>query len=144
MSHVSALILSCVTLVLLTTVVGTRLFVERIREMRERRIPPQSVSTSRQVAERLQAVQAADNFRNLFEVPVLFYALCAVVVAANLVSASYVIGAWVFVVLRVIHSYIHCTYNRVTHRFAAFALSGLLVVAMWAALGVQLLYARAT
>ena len=58
-------------LVLLTIAVGIRMFIERTREMRERRIHPQAVANSRKAVEMLEAVQAADNFRKLFEVPVL-------------------------------------------------------------------------
>jgi hypothetical protein len=80
---------------------------------------------------RLENVQAADNFRNLFEVPVLFYALGAVALAAHHVPSWLVVGAWIFVALRVVHSFIHCTYNRVMHRLAAFLASFGLLVALW-------------
>src|SRR5687767_3626006 len=74
----TALILPAIALVLLTAIVWVRLYVERIREPRQRRIDPQSLATLALAAQTLQRVQASDNFKNLFEVPVLFYALCAV------------------------------------------------------------------
>ena len=85
-------------------------------------------------------MQASDNFKNLFEVPVLFYALCAVLASAQDVSPLFVVGAWVYVALRCIHSFIHLTYNRVTHRFAVYALSTVILLMLWAALGVQVLF----
>jgi hypothetical protein len=39
--------------------------------------------------------------------------------------------AWGFVVLRIVHSLIHCSYNNVNHRFAAYALSCLFLLFMW-------------
>ena len=42
-----------------------------------------------------------------------------------------VIGAWCYLGLRIAHSLIHCTYNRVMHRLAMFALSFGLLVALW-------------
>ena len=39
------------------------------------RIRVETEATSVKMAARLENVQAADNFRNLFEVPVLFYGL---------------------------------------------------------------------
>ena len=45
----------------------------------------------------------------------------------------------IFVVLRIAHSFIHCTYNRVMHRFAAFGSSFLLLVFLWAAFVFSLL-----
>ena len=78
-------------------------------------------------------VQAADNFRNLFETPVLFYALVACAIAVSWVPPWLVIGAWCYFGLRIAHSLIHCTYNRVMHRLAIFALSFGLLVVLWIA-----------
>ena len=118
-------------MVLLTFFVGLRLFAVRVREMREQRIHPQTASTSLQMANKLKNVQAADNFKNLFEVPVVFYALCAIALAVSHVPAWLAFGAWLFVFLRVAHSVIHCTYNKVMHRFPVFMLGFVVVVALW-------------
>ncbi len=118
-------------MVLLTFFVGLRLFAVRVQEMREQRIHPQTASTSLQMASQLKNVQAADNFKNLFEVPVLFYALCATALAVSHVPTWLAIGAWLFVALRVAHSFIHCTYNKVMHRFPVFMLGFGVVVALW-------------
>jgi hypothetical protein len=118
-------------LVVLTFVVGLRMLLVRTREMREKRVHPQAASNSLQMAARLQNVQAADNFRNLCEVPVLFYALVATALALGYTPGWLVAGAWAFVALRIVHSAIHCTYNRVMHRFAVFGASFLLLVVLW-------------
>jgi len=39
--------------------------------------------------------------------------------------------AWGFVILRVVHSAIHCSYNRVMHRFFAYLISCLFLMFMW-------------
>ena len=134
-----SIILPVIALVLLTAVVWVRLYVERIRELKQRRIDPQSLATSASAGQTMQRVQASDNFRNLFEVPVLFYALCAVLASAQHVSSFFVIGAWVYVALRCIHSFIHLTYNRVIHRFAVYVLSTVILFVLWGVLGVQVL-----
>lgn len=118
-------------LVLLTFVVGARLLYTRVEEMRRKRIHPQAASNSLQMAARLENVRAADNFRNLFEVPVLFYALAAVALATHQTPGWLVMGAWAFVALRVLHSLIHCSYNKVMHRLAAFLASFGLLVGLW-------------
>jgi hypothetical protein len=133
-----SLVGSCLALVLLTLAVGLRLLYVRAAEMREKRVHPQAASTSVQMAAKLQNVQAADNFRNLFETPVLFYALVAVALALNYTPLWLVYGSWVYVAMRVVHSFIHCSYNRVMHRFAAFGLGFVLLVALWVALAVGL------
>lgn len=129
----TALIASALALVLLTFIVGLRMLSCRVREMRSRRIHPQSVATSIQMASRLEDSRAADNFRNLFEVPVLFYALVSTAVAAASTPAWLVLGAWFYVGLRVAHSAIQCSYNKVMHRLAVFMTSFGLLVGLWIA-----------
>jgi hypothetical protein len=137
-SSAIALASSALALVLLTFLVGLRLLYCRVREMRSKRIHPQAASTSIQVAARLEDVRASDNFRNLFEVPVLFYALVATALAAGHTPGWLAAGAWGFVALRVIHSTIQCTYNKVFHRLSAFLAAFFLVVVLWVALVVSL------
>ena len=140
MSQVAHVILLPVAaMVVLCTVVGTALLVQRTAEMRRRRIHPQSVATSALMAAKLQRTNIADNFRNLFETPVLFYALCLVMAITQQVSAAMFAAAWVYVGLRVLHSAIHCSYNRVMHRFAAFGAGFALLVGMWVVFVLQLI-----
>ena len=129
-------ILACLGMVLLTAAVGARLLFVRVAEAREKRIHPQAMSTSLQMAARLQNVQAADNFRNLFETPVLFYALVCMAVGSGTTPGWLAAGGWLYLALRVVHSAIHCSYNKVMHRFAAFALGFGLLVGMWVAFAV--------
>lgn len=132
-SNTMSLLGASLALVLLVAAVATRLLLTRAREMRKKRIHPQAAATSVAMAARLEDVRAADNFRNLFEVPVLFYALVGVALATRHIPGWLVMGAWGFVVLRMLHSFIHCTYNRVMHRLAAFLLGLVLIVCLWAA-----------
>ena len=125
------LISAALALVMLSFVVGVMMLVARVREMRTRRIHPQAVATSSKMAARLESTQAADNFRNLFETPVLFYALVAVALAIGPVPVWLSWCAWLYVALRVVHSIIHCSYNTVYHRLAVFSAGFVLVVAMW-------------
>ena len=136
----TTILLPAIALVLLTAIVWVRLYVERLREIRQRRINPQSLATSAAAGQTLQRVQASDNFRNLFEVPVLFYALCAVLAPTEYGSSTvFVAGAWLYVALRYVHSLIHLTYNRVTHRFAVYALSTVVLFILWGAFAVRVL-----
>jgi hypothetical protein len=139
MDSARQLIAACAVMALLVFVVGMRMLLVRVLEMRARRLRLQDVATSVQVAAQLQAVQAADNFRNLFEVPVLFYALVAMALAVHHVPPWLVTGAWIYVGLRVLHSLIHCSYNRVAHRFTVFAASFGTLVALWLAFAVSLI-----
>jgi len=126
-------------MVALSLVVWVRMYRARIAQMKREHIHPQAVATSAQMAAKLTDSQAADNFRNLFELPVLFY--LALVVAAHTaqVNALTLGLAWAFVALRILHSFIHCTYNKVIHRFYAYFLGGFVLWVLWAVLAYGLL-----
>jgi len=120
-------------MVLLTFFVWGSMFFERRTQMLALRVHPQRVASSAQMAQMLPKSNAADNFRNLFELPVLFYALCILLLATQQASTFFEICAWVFVAFRVLHSVIHLSYNRVMHRFYAYLLSSLTLWIMWGA-----------
>ena len=118
----------------LTFAVWWRMYFTRIGQMKRDRIHPQKVATSAQASALLTDSRAADNFRNLFELPVLFYLALVVGVQLGLASPLTVGLAWAFVALRVVHSAIHCSYNKVRHRFLAYVSGGLVLVALWGVL----------
>lgn len=123
----------------LTFVVWWRMFFMRVGQMKRERIHPQAVATSAQAAQRLTDSRAADNFRNLFELPVLFYLALVVAAATGQVSVATLILAWAFVALRIAHSAIQCSYNKVMHRFYAYVAGGLVLWTLWAVLAIGLL-----
>ncbi len=125
-------------MVVLTVIVAVVLYRRRVNEMRSRRIHPQKVATSAQMAGAIEDSRAADNFRNLFEVPVLFYVWCIAIALTGGSSPGLVMGAWTYVGLRALHSLIQVTYNRVVHRFLAYVASTLLLFGLWAVLVVRL------
>ena len=74
-----------------------------------------------------EVANPSDNLKNLFEIPVLFYALALYLYVANQVDAIHVAAAWVFVAFRVLHSLVHCTINIVMLRFYLYLVSTLAV-----------------
>lgn len=135
------LVAACAALALLTFLVGMRMLAVRVAEMRARRIHPQAVALSAQRAQRLDDSRASDNYNHLFELPVLFYALCALALATTHVPGWLPAAAWLFVALRIVHSAIQCSYNRVMHRFAVFLAGFALLGAMWAGFALSYLAA---
>ena len=126
-------------MVALTAVVMARMLFERTRQMRAGRIHFRDIPSGSQMAARFADTRSADNYRNLFEMPVLFYLALVVAAIAGLVTPLSLGLAWAYVALRVVHSAIHCGYNRVMHRFYAFLASNLVLWALWAWLGWRLL-----
>ena len=128
-----------VAMVTLTFVVWWRMYFMRLGQMRRERIHPQAVATSAAAAARLTDSRAADNFRNLFELPVLFYLALVVAFSSGQVDVATLSLAWTFVALRVAHSAIQCTYNKVMHRFAVYVAGGLALWSLWGLLAFGLL-----
>lgn len=137
----NAIFVPAVAMAALTFVVWLRMYVSRIGQMKRERIHPQSVATSAQATARLTDSRAADNFRNLFELPVLFYLAIVVAAQAGLVTTTVLALAWLFVALRVAHSWIQCTYNKVMHRFYVYCAGGFALWLLWGVLGYRLLRA---
>lgn len=76
-------------------------------------------------------LQAARNYSNLFEMPMLFYAAGAVTLALGLDSVVITVLAWLFVASRIVHSLIHITSNHVIRRMQAFMAGNVCVLLMW-------------
>lgn len=79
------------------------------------------------------------NMMNLLEVPVLFYVGTIVVFLSAQVDKTFLCLSWTYVALRAIHSFIHVTYNKTTHRLVPYALSNFVIVAFWLRLAIKLL-----
>ena len=79
------------------------------------------------------------NFTNLLEVPVLFYVVCLTLYVTQGTDSQALALAWSYVSLRVIHSLIHLTYNKVVHRFASYAASNIVLALIWVKLLLQLI-----
>ena len=65
----------------------------------------------------------SDNLKNLFEIPLIFYALALILYVTNQVDGIYLWASWAFVLFRVLHSAVHCTVNIVLLRFSLYAIS---------------------
>jgi hypothetical protein len=137
----NAILLPPTALAFLTGFVWLRMGSDRVGELRSRRIHPQQVASARQMSETLQNTQSADHFRNLFEVPVLFYAVCGFIAITRLTTLLLLACAWGYVVLRAVHMYIHLTHNKVVRRFQAFVASTIVLYVMWGIFAVRLVTA---
>lgn len=107
--------------------------------MRRAGIKPQALADTSAAAEKLRSVaQPSDNFKNLFEAPVLFYVAVLTVYSTQLLDIWLMSLAVAYVVLRYLHSFIHVSYNRVIDRFTVYFLSTLVLWLMWVYIGIRL------
>ena len=132
------LIWACCALVALTFIVAGVMLQRRMADIRQNRIRLSEIATSAQINARLPDLRASDNLRNLFEFPVLFYALVVLVLLLNMKSDVMGYGAWLYVALRYAHSFIHCTSNRVFRRFQVFAASTGVLALLWLIFAIKL------
>ena len=108
------------------------MFVKRFGHIK--RNPPQPADfVSGEAAMRyFQPVEMpANNLRNLFEMPILYFALVPLLLLTHHAGHIQVALAWIYVVLRAIHSAIHVGPNRVIPRFSVYLASCVVLSAMW-------------
>ena len=74
--------------------------------------------------------RVADNYNHLFEQPTVFYALSFVIWALNMTDSIYLICAWLYFVIRLVHSVFQATLNLVWVRFGLFIFSWLILAVM--------------
>ena len=134
------ILLPLLTMVFLTFTVWIYLYVLRVPETKHMKTNLDELQTRTQAA-KLLTVSAAtsDNLKNLFEMPVLFYLAAMLAMVLLIQDALLIQLAWGFVILRIVHSIIHCTYNRVMHRFIAYVTSCLFLILMWIRLATYIL-----
>jgi len=78
-----------------------------------------------------RTMQFAFAFSNQFELPVLFYILTILEFITHLAGVVFVVLAWIFVLFRVLHAYVHVTSNVVRLRGSLFAVSAVVLAIMW-------------
>jgi len=72
----------------------------------------------------------AHNYNHLHEAPTVFYAVAIVLAITGQGDGASALLGWLYLGLRVIHSLVQATLNRVTLRFAVFVASSLVLVVL--------------
>jgi hypothetical protein len=86
-----------------------------------------------------RARQAEYNYQNQFELPVLFYVLTILVIITRQADFLFVVLAWIFVVLRAIHAFVHVTNNNMKIRGPVFIVGAIILTIMWLIFMVRIL-----
>jgi hypothetical protein len=73
----------------------------------------------------------ARTYNNLFQVPMLFYVVCLLMMVTEQIDSIQVTLAWLFVATRFAHAFIYIVFNRVPYRFAAFFTGVLTLGVLW-------------
>lgn len=117
--------------VLLTAVVLLLMAQARGRSQRERGLTAQDLALPTADDWNAAARKASNNYSNLFELPVLFYAVTAFAMITKTVDGWMIALAWIFVASRVVHSAVHLTTNVVRWRGPIFLVGFVAMLTMW-------------
>jgi hypothetical protein len=118
-------------MVLLTFFVLVRLFRTRSRFVSEGRADPTYFKTYQSGSEPEESAKLSRHFSNLFESPVLFYVACLAAMQTGQSGRFLLVLAWIYVLLRVAHAYIHTGRNKLQPRIAAYFGSWIVLLAIW-------------
>jgi hypothetical protein len=86
-----------------------------------------------------QTMQVMNSYANQFELPVLFYVLTILAYVTHHAGIVFVVLAWLFVIFRLLHAYVHVTSNTVTVRGPFFGGSSFVLAIMWIIFIIQVL-----
>jgi len=93
----------------------------------------------RQPAWPARATQASNSFDSQFQIPLLFYVLVILAWITKQADLLFVVMAWIFVLSRLAHAYVHTTSNHVSTRFNIFSLGVIVLLIMWIIFVVRIL-----
>jgi len=85
------------------------------------------------------AMQRGNAYRNQFELPVLFYVLMILLIVTRHADVLMVVLAWIFVLSRLMHAFVHVTSNYVPWRGMIFGVGALVLLVMWVIFAVRIL-----
>ena len=133
-----SILLPVLAVLFLGFLIWITLFVTRFKAILSEGIPANDLSTPEAIREKIpgKPMQPVNNFRNFFEVPMIFLALCFYLFVTGNVDSTYLNLAWIFVGFRYLHALIHCSYNHVMHRFITYLVA---CIALWSMLIIAIL-----
>jgi hypothetical protein len=115
--------------VLLTLVVGYMLAGNRIRAGTRGEVSGPVALREANWPE--DVTKIGNNYLSQFELPVLFYVLTILAMITRHADLFFVLMAWVFVVLRIVHAVIHITNNVMRVRGMVFIAGVIVLTIMW-------------
>ncbi len=105
-------------------------FRTRVQAARSGQVDPKYFKALQGVAPE-RVITVARHFDNQFQAPVIFFLVCIahmVLAQANQITITL---AWIFILTRWVHSYVHLGKNQLRKRVKAFAAGWLVLLMMW-------------
>ncbi|MGH6770270.1 MAG: MAPEG family protein [Xanthobacteraceae bacterium] len=125
-----SVLLPLFVLVVLTFVLMVWAAYLRVQALRSRAVAPRDVAL-REPNWPPHVLQVMYAFQNQLELPLLFYVLTILALITKQADLLFVLMAWVFVALRVLHAAVHVTDNDFKRRGLLFIAGAVVLAAMW-------------
>lgn len=127
MDHFLAPVLA---LIIWTLLILLFMYSRRIPAMQAQNVDPQDYAHDPNLGQKLpeKARWAADNYNHLHEQPVLFYALMLFLFQVSATPNWIKLAAWGYVAVRILHSIVQVTSNRIMVRFSLFCLGSAILI----------------
>jgi hypothetical protein len=102
----------------------------RTRALRTGAVKPEQIAL-REPNWPLRVTQIGNAYHNQLELPVLFYVVMLLAMVTKTLDVVIYVLAWMFVLARVAHAYIHVTSNRLDRRGGIFGIGAIALLLMW-------------
>ena len=129
--EVSGLVYPMAAMVLLTFVVLIAMFRSRVRAVRAGEVNAYFYKTYQGEGEPDSTLRLSQHFSNMLEAPTLFYVACVTAMVVGEAALLFHFLAWLYVVLRMAHAYIHTGRNKLRSRVRVYFASWIVLLLMW-------------
>lgn len=110
------------------------LFRTRLKAMKTGEVSPKYFKSYTGEGPSDRTILIGRHYDNQFQVPILFFFACTVLISLNAADTMAVVFAWLFIMARVVHSFVHLGKNKLEHRALSFTASWIFVLVLWAKL----------
>jgi hypothetical protein len=118
-------------MVLLSMLVGFRMLQLRLRAVYQDGLPAGYFLLNRGGKPPAYMLQAEQHYMNLYETPVLFYAVVILIYVLNMTNLFSLILAWAYTASRLLHAFVHLGQNRLLQRRNIFLTSIAILALLW-------------
>jgi len=125
-----ALVPPILALVLWTLVIWIWMYATRIPAIQRANLDAQEAARTRTLNLPPEVMWVSDNYNHLMEQPTIFYAVAIVIALTGTGNGVNAWLAWGYAGLRIVHSLVQATVNKVGPRFVLFVASTLCLVAL--------------
>ncbi len=136
----SLIFIPCFTLIIITYAIILTMFFKRKKAILNGKIDFRHFKTydfSNEVPKELRQIER--HVTNLFEAPLIFYIVCLFGLVLRGVDCTFLTLAWSYVGIRLVHTFIHLTSNKILIRAGAYGLSWLVIIIMGIKLTINIL-----